>query len=591
MVVAEVERQPDTPNLVPLGRLAGKRLGRLTRVSSRRQSGNWSEIEQEQEMDRLVEREGGIVLPYDEGAISGKDLSKRKVALQLLDDIDAGRVDGMVAYDIKRITRDEYGIDGGTIAKRLTTARALLVTHSKTYRLWEDDDFFQFRIMCDLAGYDIRGKKKEFWRGLMGRASNEVFFFKPPIGYATRLEEYQRKVYGGERAKIKRIPIKDPTQADLMAAIEDAFNTSVSIGEAARRLNDAQMLRLATNGPHKGQPVAWTADMLWKLLRNPIYWGEWEFGYTVDKRNTIWEGNRERDFRREVPELAFWTKPQVAAWRRKFEANRRRQGSTRGIRIRKHLHPLIGVLACASCGADLISAAQYRGKNAYICPNRNNRRACPKPTNITEAVALRMLRQILPDLLPTPEDLAKEAQRQLTQQSHVQDLRRELQEKEEQQREATEQWLAMRVKPAYLTQRLEEQETAIQALRERIDHEEQLGWQHQEPLADLLGLPGQVEHLVDTVWADDTLAQARVYRLLVSGVKIKGEGAGSGRRFEITGYAPSASLARNPHAGRDQPGDGSPAFFASADARCDRGNGHQRHRRADFAGGLSPGQV
>src|SRR5262245_5325087 len=133
----------------------GMRIGRLLRNSAPKQVGNWSSVEQDEGLARKLGALGAEVVPYDEEGTSGSDLAKRKVCLRMLADVDAKKLDGISAYDIKRLTRNEYGVDGGVIARRLVEARAVLITYSKVYELWKEDDLLQFQFQCLIAGLDI----------------------------------------------------------------------------------------------------------------------------------------------------------------------------------------------------------------------------------------------------------------------------------------------------------------------------------------------------------------------------------------------------------------------------------------------------
>src|SRR5713226_7967108 len=96
-------------------------IGLIIRKSTVRQVGNYRSESQAELAERLEAR-GYAVRAYDEQGTSGADLAKRKVATQMLDDLKRGVIQGIAAYDVKRLTRDEFGIDGGTIARRIVEA-------------------------------------------------------------------------------------------------------------------------------------------------------------------------------------------------------------------------------------------------------------------------------------------------------------------------------------------------------------------------------------------------------------------------------------------------------------------------------------
>jgi hypothetical protein len=510
--------------------LTGLRIGAVVRNSTASQVDNWSSVEQEQALAGRVEALGGVVVPFDEQSTSGRDLSKRKVMLEVLKQVDRRELQGIAFYDVKRLTRNEFGIDGGVIAKRLIAARAILVTAGRVYRLWQEDDLLDFQLQCFISGIDIRNIRRTFWRGLMARAKNEIFFLRTPIGYTTAEVETGRN--GPDRhPKTKRVPRKDPAQAELMDAISDAFEDCASLGEAARRLNDAGHRYTIPSGPQSGQPGTWTANKLWKLLRRPIYTGDFDFGYTVDRRNVVWEDHRADSMQHHDPDLAYWRRAQVIRWSEKFGA-----GAAPRIRARRHLHPLLGALACSTCGRTMISAgATPDGHRRYWCPMTHDRTKCSYPQTIMERVALRELRAVLLSLLPAGLRLAEEARRQLTQNGRADELRDELAILEEQHREQRATLAKFPVIPDAVVEHLLELEQRMRKLRDDVEVEEakSLGSSQIQRLCELLA--SEPEHYFDQLTPEQ---QGRVYRLMVKDVQIEGTGHGRGRRWRIKAYTP-----------------------------------------------------
>ena len=519
------------------GLAPGARIGRLLRNSTERQVGNWSEREQDEGLALRIAEQGGIVVPYDEQATSGRDLSKRRVALRMLADVEAGTIRGIAAYDVKRLTRDEFGVDGGIIARRLIDARAALITYSKTYHLWIDDDLLQFQFQCLIAGIDIRGKKRELWRGVFARAIREVFFITyPPLGYATRLIEQASAGRRDDRLAIKRVPIKDDAAAPLMAALAEAFDRATTLGEAARALNEAGLRRTGRKGRHRGLELAWTTDALWKILHNPLYGGVWEFGSTCDRRNTIWEGYRDRPFRHEVPELAWWDQATVARWRRTFADARKGIGPAR--RARTHRHLLKGILACASCGSTLVAVGVNRGEPRYGCRIRHDPARCPAPQTIGESVAFRELRRVLPAILRDGRAL-RAAGVAVEGEERSGDLARALAVRREQLAQATTDWMGMPSLARHaLGQKIAELAEDVDRMAAEVDRDRarQLDAADRDVVYRLLGDDAANLAAFDDQAAMPDVDRAAIYRDLVADVRIAGTGHGTARTFEIIGY-------------------------------------------------------
>jgi hypothetical protein len=216
-------------------------IGLLIRNSTLKQVGN-HRSEVQYDMGQVLERRGFDARPYDEQGTSGKDLSVRKVTLQMLEDVDRGQLRGIAAEDVKRLTRDEYGIDGGTIAKRLAQAGAIFVTRDKVYDLRNGDDLLQFQFQCFLSGIDWRNIRDTFWSGRIKALEKGPLFARPPLGY------YSETVSIGDRGRPLKRPAKCPEHAETMAELVAAFNTCSSLAAGDR----FQCVRCRAAGVHAG---------------------------------------------------------------------------------------------------------------------------------------------------------------------------------------------------------------------------------------------------------------------------------------------------------------------------------------------------
>lgn len=333
------------------GPLTGQRIGYTVRVSTRRQEDNDSYQEQEAQLLRYIREQGGQPIPYHEGVISGRDLSKRIVALQMLEDVALGQLQGIAAYDLKRLSRDECGADPAIILKKLGAKRAVLVLHDRIVRPWDKDERTYFQLNALLAGRDLIDTRDTFWRGLFSRAAGGAFFMGvPPFGYWTHVVVLPGA--DGKRTKMRQLPEKNPEHAEAMADLAQWFDTCPNLGEVARRFNEKYptILPLAGRRRKHGEQRIMYPTQLRAMMANSIYHGHWVFGRNYGRQNDVWDIDRRRErgseFEHQVPELAYWPKSDVLRWRRTFAKSDARPT----IRTRKHQHPLLGVLACATCG-------------------------------------------------------------------------------------------------------------------------------------------------------------------------------------------------------------------------------------------------
>src|SRR6266581_131964 len=216
-------------------------IGLIIRNSTVRQVGNYRSESQAELAERLQAR-GYAVRAYDEQGTSGADLAKRKVATQMLDDLKRGAIQGIAAYDVKRLTRDEFGIDGGTMARRIVEAGGRFITWDKEYDLRNDDDLLQFQFQCFIAGIDWRNIRNTLWSGIFKRVEQEPMFLKPPLGYMTLVSP------GDRPGRTVKRPAKNPEHAGIMIHLAKALDESMSLREVVRRLTAAGVPRPTFSG-------------------------------------------------------------------------------------------------------------------------------------------------------------------------------------------------------------------------------------------------------------------------------------------------------------------------------------------------------
>jgi hypothetical protein len=502
--------------------LEGRRILRGVRVSTPHQVENWSIIAQERDFDEVLRAWGATIIPFNEQQVSGRDLAKRKVFLEQMERLKRGEADGIAYYDVKRLTRNEFGIDGGIIAKQLVELRAVLVTFRKVYELWRETDLKDFTFECMLAGIDVRGIRDTFWRGLFARAESEPFQMgKAPVGYRNRREVF---VKSNGREKIQTFLEKDPDAEEVMREVVRLMDECHSLGEVCRQLNQVSRFLLRARGEQRGERIVpWKPNNLLRMLKNPKYHGQWYFGQNSKRTSPVWEGREDKRFHHDAPELAYWTAADALRWRKKFKPTGAWVPQSRA---RKYQRGLIGVLACVTCGRPMVSA----GALGYQCSSQRNG-LCPAAQVLGELPALKALRAILPDLLPSADELAAENARQASSNTLIADLEAKLAMLEEQQKDDTAEWMRIRgAKPAAITQALQDREQEIEATRARLsDARIELAASD----GSFINAQELLEHSQEKIDTLTPYQQAMVYRLLVADVRIKGEGIARGRRWTV----------------------------------------------------------
>jgi DNA invertase Pin-like site-specific DNA recombinase len=501
----------------------GEPIGLLIRNSTRLQIGNYrSEVQYD--MVNLLASRGFAPRVYDEQGTSGSNLSTRKVTLRMLDDVDRGELRGIAAEDIKRLTRDEFGIDGAQIAKRLSRAGAILVTRDNTYDLTLESDITAFQIQCLMSGIEWRGIRNTFWSGLVKAWEKGPLFLRPAIGYCSEYVNVE-----GRSRPVAR-PARNTAHAQVMVELIEAFDSCTTLAGVVRRLNERGVKRPAVT--YRGEPfTGWTVQGLRYMLHNPIYTGVFSMGGNETRagkrRSVIWRrlaadgSGGIRTFTHVVPELAYWAPSKARAWRAKFEWKHAEPKR----RERKYPHALLGMLECYGCGSLMIG----NGPHGYVCGKHLD---CPHAQKTNERVVVVLLRTVLADTLSRVGDLARLAEQELGSDRPSDDALR-LAALEQRSQEVA---LLCREHPSkVLAIQLEDMEGEMNSLRERIADEQA----EREQQADLrLRLRVLQDRPLDVFERLTPAEQARFYTLLFRRVRIGSEGRAGARRWWLEAYVP-----------------------------------------------------
>ena len=563
--------------------LTGEDWAALRRVSTDNQYDNFRFEQQERQTTEWLEGLGARVHLFDEnvdgGGKSGRHLAERPVARAALDAIEAGTLRGIAGLDFARLSRDEYGIDAGAMFQRVANARGRIAAERRLYDPRDPRDLDDLRRLAGEAGRHMLTIRDQFWDGVFGKAEHDIFFQGiPPFGYSTRQVIVPDPRGRRSTPRLYNKPRKHPDQQEAMGDLIEWFEACATWAEVLDRFNPkwgalalahARLRKMPENRDRHG--AGWGPSRLRQFLDPDfgpaeLYTGRFRLGRrtwsgrqvriranrTVDGQprplteSPIWDRRRDRlerfahqvDGRTPCPcgrdhseygDLSYWTPEQAARWLTKFSR-------APVVRRGRHVHLLRGLLVCAhaGCGAELVGA----GGEGYVCPRRQTR-ACPG-TRLGEEPAWRTLRGLLPDLLEDVEDYAARAAAGEATGDREAALREAL---------SKERHWAARV--AFLTEQCYGDDVDVAAVpeasfRKLKEAEERLVAARGAVARERVELAGEVSagelvrqigrrHLdaFDRRTRDE---QARLYRLLVRGVRIAGEGTGSGRRWRVLGY-------------------------------------------------------
>ncbi len=335
--------------------------------------------------------EGWTALPvkYDDGGFSGGNV-ERPALQRLLADVDAGRIDAVVAYKFDRLSRsikdfalllegfEEKGVVFVSVTQQIDTSSAagrllqnVLVTFAQ----------FEREVISERTRDKIRmSKQKGKWLGGC-----------PPLGYDRAKEGCALVVNEAEAARVREIFALYLQERSLLRAAQ---------------IVNARGWRSKTWTTKKGVTIAgreFTKTSLQQLLVNPIYAGR------IAHRGQTFKGEHAAV----VDEKTF------AAVQRVLEDGRRRPVG-RGPNENAYL--LGGLVRCAACGSAMTAGTTTKGDVKYryhVCVRAKKLGvdACPVrsvPAPELEAFVVDRIRALGrdPELVAKVIERAKKAQQE-----------------------------------------------------------------------------------------------------------------------------------------------------------------------------------
>lgn len=344
-----------------------------------------------------------VVGHYEEPGESGTSLFSRPAMLRLLEDAKAGKFDVAVAIEEKRFSRGDM-LDWGYIVKTCEQAGVRLAT--------PDGIFFDpaspgSRMLLWVKGGmgedEIRESRRRMMQGKQEAVrKGHLPHGTPPYGY--RFQHYGRK-----RSE-KRLVIHDE-EARIVRFIFHALTYGIEgVGPVgtrrlARHLTEVMGVASPTNG-------RWCQTEIGRLLRNPVYRGEWAWREQVIIDPDV------------VPPLVT---PEL--WQQANDASKNRSVHGRGRPALKHPRGLLNsFLTCAHCGYNMtqygkpysLLSGERAFNRAYVCAGRSRyrdlgRACCENPRWNSERLEAAVWEKLV-DAVKDPElllALAEEGERDI----------------------------------------------------------------------------------------------------------------------------------------------------------------------------------
>jgi site-specific DNA recombinase len=305
---------------------------------------------------------------YDDGGFTGANLD-RPALQQLLDDIDARRVDVIVVYKVDRLSRSL--LDFARLVDRFDQHSVSFVSVTQQFNTTSSLGRLTLNILLSFAQFEreIIGERTRDKMSAARRKGKWVGGV-PVLGYDV--------VAGGGRLVVND---KESRRVrDIFALFVQHYSLAVVVAELVRRRWKTKSWTSQSGSVHAGRDFAKVS--LRRLLTNPIYAGK------VEHRGTIYPGEQPS-----IIEPSVWQEVNT-------ELRRGRRVGTAAIRVPQNAL-LAGLLICKSCQRPMIptyTAKPGRRYRYYVCKSarQNGWNSCP-----TKSVQARMIEDAVLDQLRT----------------------------------------------------------------------------------------------------------------------------------------------------------------------------------------------
>jgi site-specific DNA recombinase len=303
---------------------------------------------------------------YDDGGFTGANLD-RPALQQLLDDIDARRVDVIVVYKVDRLSRSL--LDFARLVDRFDQHSVSFVSVTQQFNTTSSLGRLTLNILLSFAQFEreIIGERTRDKMSAARRKGKWVGGM-PVLGYDI--------VAGGGRLIVNE---KESRRVrDIFALFAEHQSLSTVVAELARRRWKTKSWTSQNGRAHSGRDFGKAS--LRRLLTNAIYAGN------VEHRGTIYTGEQAA-----IVEASVWQEVNT-------ELRSGRRSGTGAMRVPQNAL-LAGLLICKSCQRPMIptyTAKPGRRYRYYVCKSarQNGWNSCP-----TKSVPARMIEDAVLDQL------------------------------------------------------------------------------------------------------------------------------------------------------------------------------------------------
>lgn len=326
-------------------------------------------------MAEVAKREGLHIIgdPITEAKSAKKPDARPKFAA-LLQEIEAGKIDGIVCWKLDRLSRNPT--DSGRIQQLLQDGKLQHIqTAEKSY--FPEDNAIVFSVEAGMSNQYIRELAANTKRGMRSKAEKGDKPGVPPIGYLND--------------RIDKVIIADPDRFKLVRILWDKMLTGTySIAQLVEVADKELHLTTPVRGKTGGKPLSYST--LCTIFRNPFYKGKLMF------KGEEFKGNQpamvtEEEFERvqQIIDPSHTTRP---------------KDKTYNFQLRN-------LFKCGECGFAITAEQKFKNikstgqRKAYIyyhCTGRNKKFNCSqKHLHVAEDELMRQIKEKLSKFTIAPE--------------------------------------------------------------------------------------------------------------------------------------------------------------------------------------------
>ena len=301
-----------------------------------------------------------------EEAKSAKKPFVRPLFEQLLQEIEDGKVDGIVTWKLDRLSRNPT--DSGRLQQLLQDGKLKhILTSDKSY--YPEDNAIVFSVEAGMSNQYIRELAVNTKRGMASKAEKGGKNGVPPIGYLNNV--------------IDKTIITDPDRFELVRILWDKMLTGTySISQLTRYADEELNLTIHKRGKTGGKAMAYSS--VCAMFKNPFYYGVIRFN------NQLYQGTHTPM----ITEAEFEKAQQIID---PSHTTRPKDPDTNFM--------LRNLFKCGECGFAITAERKYKTikttgeRKSYIyyhCTGKNKQVKCTQPhSHVEEAELVKQIKEKL----------------------------------------------------------------------------------------------------------------------------------------------------------------------------------------------------